>query len=149
MKYSMVAVLAAAVAGAHAYGKNVTIVTEVVDKYVTYCPEPTEITHGDKTYTVTEPGTVTITDCPCTITKPVVEETHEVCYDCPEKPEKPEVPEVPVETPTVLPPAPTGGVTQTPTGGAPEPVPTAGAGKAAALSGAGLAGVVGLAAFIL
>jgi hypothetical protein len=143
MKYSMVAVLAAAVAGAHAYGKNVTIVTEVVDKYVTYCPEPTEITHGDKTYTVTEPGTVTITDCPCTITKPVVEETHEVCHDCPEAP-KPEEPEVPVETPEVQPPPPTGGMPM-PTPPAGEDVP-AGAAK---LSVAGLAGVVGLAAFIL
>jgi hypothetical protein len=143
MKYSMVAVLAAAVAGAHAYGKNVTIVTEVVDKYVTYCPEPTEITHGDKTYTVTEPGTVTITDCPCTITKPVVEETHEVCHDCVEEP--PAKPEEPVETPEVKPPPPTGGlpVPTPPAGG--EDVP-AGAAK---LSAAGLAGVVGLAAFIL
>jgi hypothetical protein len=147
MKYSMVAVLAAAVAGAHAYGKNVTIVTEVVDKYVTYCPEPTEITHGDKTYTVTEPGTVTITDCPCTITKPVVEETHEVCHDCP-KPEEPEVPskpEEPIETPDVKPPPPTGGLPPVQTPPADDDV-TAGAAK---LSAAGLAGVVGLAAFIL
>jgi hypothetical protein len=146
MKYAVAAVLAAAVSGAHAYGKNVTYVTEVVPEYVTYCPAPTEIVHGDKTITVSVPGTITITDCPCTITKPVVEETHEVCHDCPEKPE---VPEVPVETPTVAVPPPAGTGEVTPTGEAPEPIPTAGAGKAAALSGAGLAGVVGLAAFIL
>ncbi|KAH8169200.1 hypothetical protein LIA77_11326 [Sarocladium implicatum] len=145
MKFTVAAVLAAAATGAHAYGKNVTYVTETVDSYVTYCPLPTEIVHGDKTITVTEPGTITITDCPCTVTKPVVEETHSVCYDCPEKPEAPPAP--PAETPVVPPPAGTGGVT--PTGEAPPSVPTAGAGKAAALSGAGLAGVVGLAAFIL
>jgi hypothetical protein len=142
MKFTVAAALAAAVTGAHAYGKNVTIVTEVVDSYVTYCPAPTEITHGEKTYTVTEPGTVTITDCPCTITKPVVEETHEVCHDCPV--EEPEKPEVPVVTPTVAPPAPTGALPM-PTPEAPEEVPT---GAGAKLS-AGLVGVVGLAAFIL
>lgn len=44
--------------------------TEVVTAITTYCPEATTLTHGNKTYTVTEPTTLTITDCPCTITKP-------------------------------------------------------------------------------
>ncbi|KAL2203981.1 hypothetical protein CC79DRAFT_1324789 [Sarocladium strictum] len=143
MKYSVAATLFAAVSGAAAYGKNGTvIVTEVVESYTTYCPAPTEIVHGDKTITVTSAGIVTITDCPCTIEKPVETKTYEVCHDCPEE-THPAPPPV-VETPTVAPPAPTGGVT--PTHNEPEPVPTAGAGK---LSAAGLAGVVGLAAFIL
>lgn len=43
-------------------------VTEVVSSYVTYCPSPTELVQGNKTYTVTEPTILTITDCPCTIT---------------------------------------------------------------------------------
>ncbi len=50
---------------------NVTTVTEVVDKYVTYCPEPTHLTFNNKTYTVTEACTYTITDCPCTVTRVV------------------------------------------------------------------------------
>ncbi|KOS20077.1 Clock-controlled protein 6 [Escovopsis weberi] len=84
MKFSAAAVLAvAAGAQAHRYNGNVTIVTEVVDTYVTYCPEATqithnsktyivtEITHNSKTYIVTEPTTLTITDCPCTQTRTV------------------------------------------------------------------------------
>ncbi|KAL5344634.1 hypothetical protein ACLOAV_010326 [Pseudogymnoascus australis] len=44
--------------------------TQVVTAYTTYCPVPTTISHGNKTYTVTEATTLTITDCPCTITIP-------------------------------------------------------------------------------
>lgn len=42
--------------------------TEVVTSYETYCPGPTTITEGSSTYTVTEATTLTITDCPCTLT---------------------------------------------------------------------------------
>lgn len=52
MKFSAAAVLAAA-AGAHAWS-NVTYTTEVVTALTTYCPGPTEITHGATTYTITE-----------------------------------------------------------------------------------------------
>ncbi|KAF4976275.1 hypothetical protein FZEAL_7043 [Fusarium zealandicum] len=45
--------------------------TQVVTAITTYCPGPTTLTHGDNTYTVTEATTLTITDCPCTISKPV------------------------------------------------------------------------------
>jgi hypothetical protein len=38
--------------------------TETTDIYTTYCPEPTEVTMGTKTYTVTDSETLTITDCP-------------------------------------------------------------------------------------
>lgn len=31
-----------------------SVTTEVVTDFVTYCPEPTTITHGTDTYTVTE-----------------------------------------------------------------------------------------------
>ena len=80
MKFAVAAVLAAAAGASAGYAGNVTVITEVVDQYTTYCPEPTEITHGDKTYTVTEPGTITITDCPCTVTKPVETTTEVVCH---------------------------------------------------------------------
>ncbi|EGY18319.1 Clock-controlled protein 6 like [Verticillium longisporum] len=154
MKYSAATVLAAATAVmAGAYGhNNVTYTTEVVEVYTTYCPEPTTLTHGDKTYTITSATTLTITDCPCTISKPVLTTSVVECHNCapPPKPTytAPGVPHVPAPVPghnqtttKVVVPAPT---TQ-----APETVPTAGAGKVAALSGAGLAGVLGLAAFVL
>ncbi|KAF4450899.1 hypothetical protein F53441_6038 [Fusarium austroafricanum] len=52
--------------------KNGTVtVTSVYDVYTTYCPGPTSFHLGGKDYVVTEPCTLTITDCPCTVT-----ETH-------------------------------------------------------------------------
>ena len=65
----------------------VVYTTEVVTALTTYCPAPTTITHGTKTYTVTKPTTLTITDCPCTISKPVKptgtpsKDCAEMCYD--------------------------------------------------------------------
>ena len=53
--------------------------TNVVTAYTTYCPYPTEIVEGNKTYTVTEATTLTITDCPCTRTTTVVTETITTC----------------------------------------------------------------------
>ncbi|KAJ4171830.1 hypothetical protein NW754_007425 [Fusarium falciforme] len=44
--------------------------TEVVTAITTYCPEPTTLSYNNKTYTITKPTTFTITDCPCTISKP-------------------------------------------------------------------------------
>jgi len=66
------AVIAAALIGAVAASKNGTevYVTDVVTAYTTYCPEATQITHGSHTYTVTSATTLTISDCPCTITRP-------------------------------------------------------------------------------
>ncbi|KAM0244721.1 hypothetical protein ACHAP5_005950 [Fusarium lateritium] len=56
----------------HAGGKNGTVtVTNVYEVYTTYCPEPTSFHLGGKDYVVTEPTTLIITDCPCTVT-----ETH-------------------------------------------------------------------------
>ncbi|WYZ41609.1 hypothetical protein EsH8_V_000504 [Colletotrichum jinshuiense] len=138
MKYSAAAlVLAAAGAMAH---KNVTYVTEVVSSYTTYCPGPTVITHADKTYTITTATTLTITDCPCTVTKPVLTSSVVKCDSC--------VPTKNVTIPVATPKTTIAGTAAiTPT--KPATVPTAGAGKAAALSGAGLAGVLGLAAFVL
>ncbi|RSL39847.1 Clock-controlled protein 6 [Fusarium euwallaceae] len=152
MKFAAALAFAAGVA-AHAKS-NVTYTTEVVTAYTTYCPGPTEITHGGKTYTITEATTLTITDCPCTVTKPVITTSAVVCHDCPAPPP------AKGHNSTFVPVQPTGskpgysapgnpsGPVATPTSGAPEEVPTAGAGKVAALSGAGLAAVVGLAAFL-
>lgn len=70
------AVLAAVAGLASAnYGTGVpskpSYTTTVVTAYTTYCPSATKITHGGVTYTVTEATTLTISNCPCTITKPV------------------------------------------------------------------------------
>ncbi|KAL7948867.1 hypothetical protein V8C42DRAFT_231242 [Trichoderma barbatum] len=162
MKFTAAVALAAVgVSAVYVPPSNVTVVTEVVDQYVTYCPYATQITHGTKTYTVTEPTTLTISDCPCTITRPVTVTSSVVCHTCggaaaptgsPSGGNGGYVPpaytNTTVTTPTVAPPAggpaSTGGVGPT----APPPVPTGGASKAV-LSGAGLAGIVGLAAFVL
>ncbi|GAB0136964.1 hypothetical protein EsDP_00005248 [Epichloe bromicola] len=143
MKYT--AALIAAAVGANAWSTtNVTVTTEVVDKYVTYCPGPTHITHGSKVYTVTEATTLTITDCPCTVTKPVITSSAVICQTC----NGGNFPNTtaPIATGTGSAPP---GVTVTPTQSQPTAVPTAGAGKAAAFSGAGLAGIVAMAAFVL
>lgn len=46
---------------------NGTVV--VVNSYVTYCPSATVFTVNNKPYTAKGPTTITITNCPCTITK--------------------------------------------------------------------------------
>lgn len=41
--------------------------TVVTTAYTTYCPSPTTFAFSDVTYTATEETTLTITNCPCTI----------------------------------------------------------------------------------
>lgn len=138
MKFAAALIISAAAlvsAGKYHGGKNEThYTTEIVTEYTTFCPEPTTITDGDKTYTVTEPTTITITHCPggCTIEKPIWSSSVVECHDCH---------------------APTANATATyhPTGSVPEPTPSdepvpAGAAK---LAGAGLAAFVGVVAFAL
>ncbi|KAG6044918.1 hypothetical protein E4U17_000340 [Claviceps sp. LM77 group G4] len=155
MKYAT-ALIAAAV-GAQAWSsKNGTqVVTEVVDQYVTYCPGPTHITHGDKVYTVTKDigagGFVPHQFLAATsiVSSLLLSSPFDlVLTAAPSNPANTE-PAATEPAATVPAPAPTGGLVMTPTKGQPTTVPTAGAGKAAALSGAGLAGIVGLAAFVL
>ncbi|KAG5980169.1 hypothetical protein E4U55_004310 [Claviceps digitariae] len=74
-----VVVLGAAVASAELHNRfanattsgGVVYTTEVVTALTTYCPHATNIAYGNKTYTVTGPTTLTITNCPCTIKKPM------------------------------------------------------------------------------
>ncbi|RSL38540.1 Cell wall protein SED1 [Fusarium floridanum] len=62
----------AAMANPHyGYGNGTQYTTEVVTAYTTYCPAPTTLTYQDKTYTITEATTLTITDCPCTVSHPL------------------------------------------------------------------------------
>jgi hypothetical protein len=77
MKFSVASILA--LATAVSAGQNVTYTTEVVTALTTYCPEATVLTHNGKTYTITSATTLTITDCPCTLTKPVTTATTVSC----------------------------------------------------------------------
>lgn len=65
---AIILALAGAAAAGHVQNNGTHTITEVVDIYTTYCPEPTHIYMNNKTYTVTEACTFTITDCPCTVT---------------------------------------------------------------------------------
>ena len=48
--------------------EGVTTVETVVDRFLTYVSGPTVFTTNGAVYSVTGAGTVTVTDCPCTIT---------------------------------------------------------------------------------
>ncbi|GMM53155.1 hypothetical protein DASB73_041180 [Starmerella bacillaris] len=62
---SLISGASAAAASTSAVAGNVTTtVQETI--FTTYCDEPTTFTYHNKTYTVTEPTTITITDCSCT-----------------------------------------------------------------------------------
>ncbi|KAI1389770.1 uncharacterized protein F4822DRAFT_212853 [Hypoxylon trugodes] len=156
MKFSIAAVAFAAGVSASYPASNATqYTTEVVTSYETYCPGPTQITYGTNTYTVTEATTLTITDCPCTVSKPVYTTSSVSCATCAPAPVYPtSAPAYPTSAPPVYSNSSASATTPTqvyPTGGAPgtttsaTTIPTAGAGKVAALSGAGLAGLLGLA----
>jgi hypothetical protein len=146
MQYSVVALaalVATASAGGYYNGTTPVYTTEVVTSYTTYCPYPTTVVHGEKTYTVTEATTLTITDCPCTIVKPVTTSSVVYCNTC--APPATHVPVYPNATITTE-----VGTTAVPTS---KPTTTqieANSGnKAMAFSGASLAGLLGLAAYIL
>ncbi|KAH8670995.1 hypothetical protein BX600DRAFT_434132 [Xylariales sp. PMI_506] len=142
MKFSVAAAAVAALAAGVQAGSNETYVTEVVDVYVTYCPYATTLTHGSKTYTVTEATTLTITDCPCTISKPVYSASSVACATC-----SPVYPTTYPNSTIATGVKSTGGVYSTTTGST--PIATGGAAQAVGLSGAALAGVVGVAALFL
>jgi hypothetical protein len=57
----------------------ISYITSVQSTYETYCSESTEFTYGTKTYTVSTPGTYTITDQPCTVTAPVYSTPTTIC----------------------------------------------------------------------
>jgi hypothetical protein len=50
-----------------------------VTAITTYCPEATTITHAGKTWTVSSATTLTITECPCTVSVPVWTKTSTSC----------------------------------------------------------------------
>jgi len=148
MQYSAVAVLALAATATASYSnETVVYTTEVHTAYTTVCPAATELTYNGVTYTATESETLTITNCPCTIVKPVTTSSAVAPTYTPVYPTANATTVVPV--PTTYPAgtaAPTVAPTATPS---PSPITANGAGKTMALSGASLAGLLGLAAFLL
>ncbi|KAG9635556.1 hypothetical protein KCU95_g17971, partial [Aureobasidium melanogenum] len=79
MKSFGVLALAASASAAYINGTapaNGTVyTTEVVTAYTTVCPAPTSgayvTTINSKAYTISSKTTVTVTDCPCTLVKPM------------------------------------------------------------------------------
>jgi len=149
MRFSAVAVaaLAAGVSAGTYSNATVSYTTEVVTAYTTYCPEATLITHGAQVYTVTEATTLTITNCPCTLTKPVTSATVTPAAPASAAPvvySNSSAAAVPVTTTAAVVVAPT-----TAGSTAAAATFTGAATKAFAASGAGLAGLLGVAAYFL
>ena len=149
MQFSAAAVLALAASTASASYTNGTVVykTEVLTAYTTVCPAATELTFNGVTYTATASQTLTITNCPCTIVKPVT--TSSVVAPSP----APVYPNGTAPAPTTPAAAPPAAGTGAPAPGSPTPKPTnisaSSGNKAFAFSGASLAGLLGLAAYLL
>jgi hypothetical protein len=66
MQFFKLAVLAGLAASVSAW-HNETWVTTTVDVFTTVCPHATHLTFNGVTYTATESETITITNCPCTL----------------------------------------------------------------------------------
>lgn len=148
MKFTIIA--AAAFVGAVVATGNGTevTVTETVSSYTTYCPLPTTVVENNVTYTVTEPTTLTITNCPCTRIKTYTTITTSVCDGgCPG------VPTDVVTYPNTTVVVPTGAPISPPANNGSTSVPTPpefeGAASRATLAGGALAGIVGLVAYLL
>ncbi len=70
MKYAFAIFLAVAASTTGALASmNDTLTTVIVTALTTYCPEAMELTHNGVVYTITSETTLTITDCPCTLTR--------------------------------------------------------------------------------
>jgi len=146
MQLSYAAVAAALVACASAAANTTASavwVTDVVDTYVTVCPASTQLTFNGVTYTATKSQTLTITNCPCTVSKlSSVTPAAVISTKAPVYVNSTVVPaaSTPVTKTTAV------GTTSAKTGAA---TFTGAANRAVAGSAAGLAGLLGLAAYIL
>jgi len=136
-----VAALAATVAAWPSNSSSVTVdyVTEVFTAYTTYCPASTEVTFNGVTYTATESTTLTITNCPCTIIKPVTTSSVVAPTTAPVYYNSTTTTAGSVGTTSVK-------ASSTPT---PSTITASGGNKLFAMSGASLAGLLGLAAYLL
>jgi hypothetical protein len=133
MQFAKLAVLAGLAASVSAW-TNETWVTTTVDVFTTVCPFATQLTFNGVTYTATASETITVTNCPCTLSY----------Y----KPAHTPGPAPPVYSNTTKPaPVGTGSPVATPV--ATKHALTGAANRAAAGSAAGLAGLLVAAAYLL
>ncbi|KAF7908144.1 uncharacterized protein EAF01_003899 [Botrytis porri] len=168
MQFSTVAMISALAVSASAYGNSsiaAVWVTDVVTSFVTVCPAATSFSFNGVTYTATESETVTITNCPCTISKPVYTTSSVICNTCTAAPTAPASSAAISSAPAwgnSTAPAATGGVTtskgsvstssagSSPSASTTAPIVVSNNGnRAIALSGASFAGLLGVAAYIL
>ncbi|KAJ0418155.1 hypothetical protein BJY00DRAFT_315214 [Aspergillus carlsbadensis] len=152
MKFSFAAVAAFLAVGAVAHGADSEdYTTVVVTEYTTYCPKATTLTAGTETVPVETPGTVTLSNGPYTITRPLITTTITRCKACSSTAiPTPSVPVIPTSIPVIpsaptdVHPEPTGPATTTPA----PPAFTGGASRAAVGAGA-MAGLFGVVAALL
>ncbi|TVY49586.1 Clock-controlled protein [Lachnellula occidentalis] len=153
MQYSAVALLALAASVSAVSNGTVAYTTEVHTAYTTVCPASTQLTFNGVTYTATASTTLTITNCPCTVVKPVSTSAVVYCATC--APSSAAAPPPSYTNGTVVPakttPGGSVGTTSAKASGtaSPSTITASGANKAMAFSGASLAGLLGLAAYIL
>jgi hypothetical protein len=145
MQFTTIAAITALAATVSAsYNATVVYTTEVVTDYTTVCPASTEISFNGVTYTATESTTLTITNCPCTIVKPVTTSSVVAPTSAPVYSNTTVAATTAASTKVV-------GTTSVKASASatPSTITASGANKAFALSGASLAGVLGLAAYFL
>ncbi|KAF2227241.1 hypothetical protein BDZ85DRAFT_988 [Elsinoe ampelina] len=53
-------------------------ITEVVQSFTTFCPGPTTLVYNGQSYVATGPTVLTVTNCPCTVTRAVSSATPAV-----------------------------------------------------------------------
>jgi len=153
MQYSAAAVLALAAASASAGAVNgtgaVVYTTSVYTAYTTVCPASTQLTFNGVTYTASSATTLTITNCPCTVVKPV--STAAVAPSSALYVNGTTAATTAVSTPAKTTSAAVGTTSgkASPSASSTAPITASGGNKAFAFSGASLAGLLGLAAYIL
>ncbi|PMD52553.1 uncharacterized protein K444DRAFT_647220 [Hyaloscypha bicolor E] len=145
-----IAALATTIAALSANSSSVSIdyVTEVFTAYSTYCPASTELTFNGVTYTVTKSSTLTITNCPCTIIKPVTSLSIMYCNTY-----APAVAPVVYSNATTTPKAAsvssTSAKVPVATSSTPSPITTSGGNKLFAMSTVSFASLLGLVTYLL
>jgi len=143
MQFTTVAAVAALATVASAWATNETVIytTEVHTAYTTVCPASTELTFNGVTYTATESTTLTITNCPCTIVKPITTSSVVAPTSAP----------VYANTTTTAAAKTSVGTTSVKASATatPSTITASGADKAMAFSGLSLAGLLAAAAYIL
>jgi hypothetical protein len=153
MQFTVVALAAlVATASASAFEKRnetISYTTEIHTAYTTVCPASTQLTFNGVTYTVSESTTLTISNCPCTIVKPITTSSVVAPSSAPvyANTTTPAVATTAAATPTK------GSVGTTSAkasaSATPSTITASGANKAMAFSGFSLAGLLALAAYVL